>query len=60
MTSSQAYLRRKSALSYLQEISRPIGNFSPEARAAAIAKARKAYQDADALYRKLSIQTKGE
>ena len=54
MTLTQAYAIRQNALRYLQSVANPRGPFKDAERQEAIAKARKAYQNADTIFKRIS------
>lgn len=54
MTAAEAFIRRKTALLYLQHVSKNASTFDPEERKKRVDAARASYQRADDLYRKLA------
>ncbi len=54
MTAAEAFTKRRTALMYLQHISKHAATFDPEEREKRVQQARTSYQRADELYRKLA------
>ena len=54
MNAAEAFIRRKTALLYLQHVSKHASTFDPEERKKRVDAARTSYQKADAVYRKLA------
>ena len=54
MNAAEAFIRRKTALLYLQHVSKHASTFDPEERKKRVDAARASYQKADDVYRQLS------